>query len=890
MPPRDPSPNEARWRRYLRFWRTDPAADMSDELRFHLESRVAENLAAGMSAEDARRAAAERFGDVHAVERSLASLTRERETVERRLAWRQVIGQDLRYGVRQLVRNPAFTAVAVVTLALGIGANTAIFSAVYSVLLRPLPYAHADRLVDLREGTGQGDWGTNVTMGNYDVWRQRSPQFSALAGYTYASFTLTGAGAPQRLLALAVSSDYWRALYIPPLLGRYFGAAEDQPGAPNVAVLSYAMWSTTFASDPHMVGHTITLNGNPYTVIGVAPAAYAFTANAPELWVPLALTPAQRAEHTDHELTVVGLVREGVAIPDAVRELSAVERQLSHDYPKGGIDGSIAAHTLRDSVVGGVRPMMLVLFGAVGLVLLIACGNVMNLLLARAAVRRKEVAIRSALGAGRNRLVAQMLTESVLLAGLGGVAGVAVAAIGLRALLRVSPAGVPRLFDATLNGPVLLFAAAVAVLCGIVFGVFPALRATRSDLQQTLREGSRDATLVVRGSMRTLLVIAEVALALVLLVGAGLLVRSAVAIQRVSPGFDPHGLLVASVALPAARYSTDSSVAAGFERITAAVQSVPGVSSVALVSRIPIGTFGMDCNTWRDGTNTNDYAGSVVANARGATGNYFGTMRTPLLRGRTFGIGDIAGAPPVAIINQSLARRLFGDADPIGRRVAQCAGGPPSWHEIVGVVANMRASGLGESPPNEVYYPAAQLRQSAMYLVIRATVRPASLTAAIRHAVAGVDPELAVSGASTMDEVISRSMATPHFTTTLLLLLGLTGLALAAVGIYGIIAYFVSQRAHEIGVRMALGASRRGVSLMVLRQGLALAGAGVAIGLVASAAATRALAGMIYGVGTRDPVTFVGVAAILLVVAALASLVPAHRATRLDPLEALRGG
>jgi predicted permease len=654
-------------------------------------------------------------------------------------------------------------------------------------------------------------------------------------------------------------------------------------------VLSYALWSSTFASDPHIVGRPITLNGNAYTVIGVAPAAYALTATAPAFWVPLALTPQQRAEHADHELAVVGLVRDGVAIPDAVRELSAVQRELARDYPHGEIDGTIVARPLRDSVVGAVRPLMLVLFGAVGLVLLIACGNVMNLLLARAAVRRKEVAIRSALGAGRARLVAQLLIESVLLAGLGGVVGIGVAVLGLRALLRVSPAGVPRLFDATLNAPVLVFAAVVALACGIIFGVWPALRATGVDLQQTLREGSRDASLVVPGSMRTVLVVAEVSLALVLLVGAGLLVRSAVALQRVSPGFDPHGLLVARIALPESRYPTDSSVTAGFQRIVEAVQSVPGAASVSLVSRIPIDALGMDCMTWREGMNPNDVSG-VDANARGATGNYFATMRTPLLRGRTFDAADVPGAPVVVVINQSLAHRLFGDTNPIGRHIAQCAGSAPKWREIVGVVGDMRARGLGQLPPNEVYYPIAQLVRSDAGLVVRTTLPPASLAPAVRRAVAGVDPELPVSGVSTMDEVIARSMATPHFTTTLLVLLGLTGLALAAVGIYGIIAYFVSQRAHEIGVRMALGASRRGVSFMVLRQGLALAGAGVAIGLVASAAATRALAGLIYGVSTRDPVTFAGVAGVLLVVAALASLVPAHRATRLDPLEALRGG
>ncbi|MGH7647872.1 MAG: ADOP family duplicated permease [Gemmatimonadaceae bacterium] len=724
MPPLPPNhaPNEPRWRRYLRFWRADPQGDARDELRFHLESRVAENLAAGMPPEEARRAAAERFGDVDAVERSLDSLTRERQTLERRVAWRQVIGHDLRYAVRQLTRNPAFTTVAVLTLALGIGANTAIFSAVYSVLLRPLPYAHADRLVDLREGAGGGG-SMNVTDGNYDVWRQRSPQFAALGAYSYRSSTLTGIGAPQRLLGFEASADYWRALYIPPLLGRYFGGAEDRPGAPNVVVLSHALWSSTFASDPHVVGRTIALSGDSYTVIGVAPAAYALTSGAPEFWVPLALTPAQRTEHADHELTVIGLARDGVAIPDAVRELSAVERGLAHDYPQGHIDGSVVAHSLRDSVVGAVRPLMLVLFGAVGLVLLIACGNVMNLLLARAAVRRKEVAIRSALGAGRKRLVAQLLIESVLLAGLGGAAGVAVAAIGLRALIRASPPGVPRLSDATLNAPVLVFAGVVALACGIVFGVWPALRATRLDLQQVLREGSRDSSLAVRGSMRTVLVIAEVSLALVLLVGAGLLVRSAIALEHVSPGFDPHGLLVAGVALPAARYPTDSAVTAGFDRIVEAVQSVPGAASVALVSRIPIDAFGMDCMTWRDGENTNDASG-VDANVRGATGNYFATMRTPLLRGRIFGVADAAGAPAVVVINQRLAHALFADADPIGRRITQCAGQAPKWLEVVGVVADMRARGLAEDPPNEVYYPIGQLVGSGMGMVIRTSLPP----------------------------------------------------------------------------------------------------------------------------------------------------------------------
>ncbi|HEY7877606.1 MAG TPA: ABC transporter permease [Gemmatimonadaceae bacterium] len=864
---------------------------MAAELRFHLESRIAETVAARMTPDDAGREARARFGDVDQITRSLRSLTREPESTVRRTAWRQSVGQDLRYALRQLLRAPRFTAIAVFTLALGIGANTAIFSVVYSVLLRPLPYAHADRLLRLRERNGpRDDQGMVVTFGNYAVWRDRARSFAALGAYAYGGFTLTGVGEPQAVPALRASADYWTALYIPPVLGRYYARDEDAPGAPPVVVLSQGLWASTFASDPRIVGRTITLSGVPYTVVGVAPAAYSLTPQAPAIWVPLAITPAQLAEHADHELSVVGRVRDGITAGAAVAELARIETALARDYPHGNFDGAIVATPLRDALVGPVRPLLVILLNAVGLVLLIACGNVMNLLLARGAVRQKEVAIRCALGAGRGRLIAQMLAESLLLAGAGAVAGLAIAALGVRVIVAASPPGVPRLYEAAIDGPVLVFTMLLAIACAVAFGLLPALRATRLDLQQTLRGGGRTSTGAMRAGVRAALVIAEISLSVVLLVGAGLLVRSAIALQHESPGFDPRNLLVLGTRLPPARYGSDTAIVAAYGQIAAIVRAVPGVQSAALVSRIPIGDGGYDCPAYAEGTAPGDNTG-VDANFRSATGNYFATIADPLLRGRTFLSTDVAGSVPVVVINRGLAHRLFGDTDPLGKRITHCSGGPGErtvWHEVVGVTGDMRANGLADQPPNEVYYPAAQVAEARMTIVVRGAVPAATLAPAIRRAVSSIDSQLAVSGVATMDEIIGQSLAVPRFATMLLVLLGATGLVLATVGIYGLIAYFVSQRAHEIGVRLALGASGRRVLAMVVRQGLVLAIAGVGLGLVVALAATRVLSSLLYAVGARDPFTFVTVAALLLLVAIAAAAIPARRAAQLDPLDALR--
>ncbi|MFI5311495.1 MAG: ABC transporter permease, partial [Gemmatimonadales bacterium] len=703
--------------------------------------------------------------------------------------------------------------------------------------------------------------------------------------YAYGSYTLTGVGDPQRIPATRASAGYWKVLSIPPTLGRYFDRDEDRRGAPHVAVLSHAFWVSTFHADSQVVGRAISLSGEPYTIIGVAGPGYAELPFTSAIWTPLALSASDLEEHGDHELSVLGLVRRGVPKVQALADLTRIETALARQYPYHFFDGNIIAASERDVVVGPVKTLLLLLLGAVGLVLLIACVNVANLLLARAAARRKEIAIRAALGAGRRRIVAQLLVESLVLATAGAAAGLAMAEAAIRFLVVRASLFVPRMRDATLNGPVLAFTVALALVCGVSFGLVPALRASKLDLQDTLRDGGRGSTPAIRDRLRGALVVAEVAVAMVLLVGAGLCLRSAELLQRVPPGFDTRNLLVWTMGLSDTRYPSDASLVSAFQRIADAVAAVPGVESAGLVSRIPIGSSGYDCVAHLEGSTVSDRSGTG-ANVRMVSPNYFSVLRVPLMRGRAFRSTDDANAPLVVMINATLAKELFGDADPVGRRILNC--GTPGLREVVGVVGDTHANGLRWDAADEVYFPHAQFPQRSMWIAVRGSVPVASLTPAIRKAVAAVDPDLPLAGLSTMEDVVARSIATPRFTTTLFALLGAVGLLLAAIGIYGVIAYFVSQRTHELGVRMALGAHSGRLVGFVVRQGLAMAAIGVAIGSALSLAATRLMSGLLFGVTAHDPLTFVGVAAVLTSVAIVASFVPAWRATRVDPLEALR--
>lgn len=801
--------------------------------------------------------------------------------------WFDALRQDVVYGLRQLRKSPAFTAVAVVTLALGIGANSAIFSVVYSVLLRPLPYANADRVFTFAEQSGSGTM-CCLPYGNFDTWRREATSFEALGATTGGGpMTLTGQGDPAPIPIVSASAGYWKAMFIPPALGQYYTDADDREGAPNVVVISYAMWQNRFGGDHAIVGRSITLNGRPHRVVAVASPQYVLAPPAEKIWVPLAPPGWRLTEFKDHELRVYGLLRPGVTIGSAVRQLTQIETRLAHENPHSGYDGGVVPTSVVDFIVGPHRTRLYMLLGAVALVLLIACGNIASLLLARANVRRAEMAIRGALGATRGRIVAQLVVESLLL-GLGGaVLGLLVAVAGMRFLVS-SPANIPRLRDAVLNMPVLVFTLVLAVASAILFGLAPAIRVARLDLQQTLRDGGRESRGAARERLRRALVVGELCIAQILLIAAGLLIRSSIALQGVPAGFDTHNLLAIDLQLPETRYPETARQEATFQQIENAVAAIPGVRSVGRTQVAPIHGRGWDWTAFREGSDGHD-DGAVDADMRSATPDYFNALGLRLLRGRSFTRSDVANGPPVAIISRGLAKRLYGDADPIGRRIGNGDGKSPAWKEIVGVVDDMHAAGLDNDPPWELYMPSTQWVNGGQTIVVRGAVPVLGLVPAIRRAVLRVDPLLAMSNVSTIEQSIDDSQAMSRFTTWLLGLLGVTGLVLAAVGVYGVIAYVVAQRTHELGVRMALGATGGTVQWMVVRQGLALAAAGVAVGVVVSLVAARALRSMVFGITAHDPITFVVVVVLLAVVAVVASYVPARRATRIDPLVALRG-
>ena len=886
VPPDDDRDQVPLWRRYLRFWRSDPRADVADELRFHLESAIAEYVQSGMSREVATAEAKRRFGDVNAITRTLYTLSNERERTMKRKDWIDAIRQDVRVAVRRLRKSPGFTVVVILTLALGIGANSAIFSVVRAVLLRPLPFRNADRLLNLREANGPAiPDGMYVTFGNYGSWVERSRSFEALgASLGLSSLTLTGAGEPQQVRVTRATSQYWKALYIAPTLGRYFDTEDAKEGSAKVVVLSYGLWQSAFGGDSAIVGRSITLSGELYVVRGVAPREYALTPQGAAAWIPLVLTPEMLADHGDHELTVVGLVRPSVTGEAAIAELTAIQRDLKRQYPHSSFDGEIVARPYLAFLTGSGAKLLRVLFVAVALVLLIACVNIANLLLARAAARQKEIAVRGALGAGRARIAAQLLVESLVLAGSGAVAGLGIAALGTRFLVNSGPAALPRLQDASLDGAVLLFTAVVALVSGIGFGLLPALRASRLDLQATLRESARTDAGVARHGVRSTLVVLQVSLALVLLVGAGLLVRSAILLQRVEPGLDPRNLFVGSIGLPNTRYASDPAVAAQYAAILDAVRVIPGVKSAAYVSRIPIGSMGADCGVVREGSSNGSER--FGAHIRSASSDYFSTLGIPIVYGRSFVAADRVGAPPVAIINRRLARALFGSEDVVGRRINGC--GPLDPVEVVGVSGDVRADGLAADVRDQVYYPNAQLIQRGMTLVVKGDVPVLSLVPSLRRAVNSLDPLLPISAPRTMEQIINETLATSRFQSTLLALLGGAGLLLAVIGIYGVISLLVLQRTQEFGIRIALGASRSQMLGLVVRQGLVLALIGIVIGGIASLAATRVLGSMLFGVSARDPLTFAAVGVLLAVLAVVASVVPASRAMRVDPLVAMR--
>jgi len=817
-----------------------------------------------------------------------------------RRAWFADVRQDLTYALRQLARTPAFTAIATLTLALGIGATTAIFSAVRSVVLRPFPFAHPERVVSVTE-RWQGNDG-DVSDGNFVDWHARQTAFEQLAAEQFTDFTLADATSADRLTGALVTRDFFAVFGVLSELGRTFRPEEDEPGTDGVVVLSDALWRTRFGGDPRVIGQDLRLNGRPHTVIGVMPPVFDPTTSGEQLWVPAAFTPERKAQHDEHHNKVFGLLKPGASLARAEAELNVVQRELNARYPNKNGTRTVTVRPFSEVVVGDYRQRLFVTLGAVGFVLLIACANVANLLLARGVARSKELAVRTALGASRARIVRQLLTESVVLGLTSAAIGLAFAYGGIKVLVAAAPAGIPRLNETRVDLTVLAFAAAAALVSSAVFGLVPSLRASRQDVQSTLREGGRGAG-GVRDRVRQALVVAEVALACTLLAGAGLLVRSALYLQQVKPGFDPGGLVTARVALPEVQYRDPVRALQAFHALSERLATLPGVEAASLASTAPLVGFDFTHGITVEGQPPVDLEHTIQAASRFVMPGYLATVRIPFVRGREFTPADVAGAQRVAIVSETFARRAWPNTDPIGKRFTCCDGraDDPRWKTVVGVAGDVHSDGPAAVLQPEFYIPLDQMPVEAwdwtgrsMTVVARvdrdSDAREATAMAAIRSAVRAVDPGIPVYLVRPMRDLVRGATAEARFNTLLLALLGAVGLVLAMVGIYGVVAYVVAQRTTEIGIRLALGSSQGGVVRLLGLQNARPIVLGIAVGTALAFVTARLLRSAVYGVSVDDPAAIAGAAAVLFLAGMAAAVVPARRATRVDPARTMRDG
>ncbi|HVG31968.1 MAG TPA: ABC transporter permease [Pyrinomonadaceae bacterium] len=794
--------------------------------------------------------------------------------------------QDLRYGVRMLLKRPSFTFIAVLTLALGIGANTAIFSVINGVLLRPLPFSEADRLVRVYEKRLKlGRVRNSVSAPDFIDWRSQNRVFEDIAAYAPWSTNLTGGDEPQRLSGTVTSASLFSVLGVQPQLGRTFLAEEDQPNGNRVVILSHALWQRRFGADPGIVGKPIVLNGANFTVVGVMPAGFEFPSKETELWSPLGLDTANQEGRGSHFLDVVARLKPGVTLQLAQSNMDAIAGELEKQYQVNTGHG-VNIFPLYEEIVGNVRPALLVLLGAVGLVLLIACANVANLLLVRTVSRQKEIAIRATLGASRGRIIQQLLTESVLLGLLGGALGLLLAIWGTDLLINISPSNMPRISEITIDYRVLGFTFAISLLTGVIFGLLPALQALRVNVNDSLKsEGRGVVGSSSRSRARSVLIVTEIALALVLLVGAGLLIKSFKRLGEVDPGFKPDNVLTMQLSLPRSKYSKPEQQSAFLQQVLERIEAVPGVGSVSVVAGPPFSGLTASRYFQIEGRPPRPAGEGLNAGYNAASPNYFQTLGIPLRRGRDFTKQDVMGTPEVVIINEAMARRFWPDEDAVGGRLRI---GEDAWRTVVGVVGDVRHTGLDEEPKPEMFYPYLQSPLSFMTLMVRSTTDEKALRASIQREIRAVDPDLPVYGIKSMEQMISESVSPRRLNMILLTTFAVVALVMAALGIYGVMAYSVSQRTHEIGIRMALGAQRGDVLKMIVGQGMILTLMGIGIGLAASFGLTRLMRSLLYGVTATDPLTYIAVALVLGTVALMASLIPARRATRVDPMEALR--
>jgi putative ABC transport system permease protein len=800
--------------------------------------------------------------------------------------------QDLRYGARMLVKNPGFTAIAVLTLALGIGANTAIFSVVNSLILRPLAYPHAERLMTIWEnhqanGGPQREW---TSPPGFEDWRDQAQSFDHVIAFQGWQPTLTdanGQGEPEQLTGALVSHDVFDMLGVKPVLGQGFLPQDDQPGVESKVIISYGLWQRRFAADPQLIGKTISLNGESRVVLGVMPAGFKFPIiTNSEIWRPIRPVLSPGCQRGCITIRVMARLKEGVSEAQARSELETIASGIEQQFPETNARVGVTLLPLQDFIVGPARTPVIVLLVAVALVLLIACVNVANLLLARATGREKEMAVRASLGAGRWRIVRQLLAEGLLLATVGSAVGLLMAYWLLDVIVALAPQNTPRLDEIALDQRALFLTLAVTLLTGIFFGLAPAWQISRVNLNQSLKDGSKGAQ-GAKSSRRTLgaLVVAETALALMLLIGAGLLMKSFINLQKVNPGYNPTNILTAVVSLPSATYPSPQ-VRTFHRQLLEHLATLPGVQAVGAISSLPLAGFDNDNDFVIEGRPKPLPNQQPVAWANSTSVDYFRTMGIQLRDGRSFTDRDTETAPKVALISETFARRYFPDETPLGKRIGN--GNPDNWTEIVGVVADVKQFGLSQDARVTMYFPLAQRPARRLFYALRTTAEPLSQTPVFRNAVATLDKNLAVSDIQTMQGRTAQSIGQERFTLLLFGLFAALALILAAAGIYGVMSYSVAQRTHEIGIRQALGAQTRDVLALVLREGLLLVLIGAAIGVSAALLLTSLMEKLLFGVSPTDPLTFVGVAGLLAAVALLACYLPARRATRVDPMEALR--
>lgn len=875
------------------LWRVPVEQEVRDEIAHHIDLRTAELVESGMDPAAARLEAERRLGDPERLHAALTRLGHERERVRSRQQWLSELAQDVAFAVRQCRIHPGFALAAVLTLATGIGATTAIFSIVYAVVLRPFPFPEPDRVLVVYTTWQEGR--SNTSAGNYDYLRQRVSTLEHLAAAAHASFNLAGEDDPERVLGLRVTWNFFPTFGVVPLYGRTLTPDDDRPGSERVVVLSHRFWAQRFGADPSIVGRVIRLNGQLHDVVGVMPPAFDETLGNEQIWVPIAFTPERLAMYDEHFLTLYGLRRPDATLPQVNGELERVAEGLRRDHPRHNNQRGAGALVYGEFYSAPYRLRLAVLFGAVVAIMLIACGNVANLILARLASRSRELALRAAIGAGRGRIVRQVLTESLVIAVAGGVAGVVLAFWALPVLVANAPS-MQRIETAALNAPVLAVTLALVLASAMLAGIVPAWMATRrGDLRGELGDG-KGVPGGVRPWTRQMLVAAQAALVLTVLTGAALLLQSAIRLQQVALGFDTSAALVGRVGFIGAAYQQPERVKAAFQHLIEHLRSAPGVAAAALDSQPPLVGSGGSNGLIPEGRPL-QMDSIINSESHFITPDYFRTLDIPLRAGRAFTPDDVRGAPLVMIVNETLARRAFGDESPLGKRITCCEGSPddPVWKTIVGVAADVRSRGPAVEPRPEFYLPMAQLPDTAWSWVQNTLVmiarpvsgEPSAVASAMRNAVREVDPALPVYGIGTFDEALRLSTGMARFNTLMMTLLGLTGLVLSALGIYSVLAWLVVQRTREIGLRMALGASASEVVKQVTLQGLAPVGLGLLVGLAGALGVGRLIESQLFQVKGGDPIALGGVVSLMLLVAFAAALVPAWRAARIDPARAL---